>query len=93
MLGTIGAGDCKLALILDGTLKINLKNPTVAFDVTLFDRAGYQISPTAWEQYGKDNFGQHAVGTGPFKLVELLPGERCHLRTEPGLLGESDAIP
>ena len=65
------------------TLKINLLNPTVAFDVTLFDRAGYQISPTAWEQYGKDNFGQHAVGTGPFKLVELLPGERCTFERNP----------
>jgi peptide/nickel transport system substrate-binding protein len=65
------------------TLKINLKNPIVAFDVTLFDRAGYQISPTAWEQYGKDSFGQHAVGTGPFKLVELLPGERVTFERNP----------
>ncbi len=61
------------------TIKINLKQPTVAFPVTLFDRAGYQISPAAWQQYGKDNYGTHPAGTGPFKLVELVPGERSTL--------------
>src|SRR5262249_52685522 len=65
------------------TLKINLKNPTVAFDVTLFDRAGYQISPAAWKQYGPDNFGQHAIGTGPFTLTELVQGDHCTFDRNP----------
>ena len=65
------------------TLKINLKNPTVAFPVTLFDRAGYQISPTAWRRYGKDDYGAHPAGTGPFKLTEFKPGVSSTLVRNP----------
>ena len=35
----------------------------------------YMESPAAFEKYGKDS-GQHAVGTGPFKLVEWVRGQR-----------------
>lgn len=73
----------RVEVVDPSTVKIILKFPTVAFDVTLFDRSGYQISPTAWEQYGKESFGSHAIGTGPFKLVELLPGERATFERNP----------
>ena len=36
------------------------------------------ISPTAVEQWGED-FANHAVGTGPFKLEEYVPNERVVL--------------
>lgn len=32
------------------------------------------VSPTAYEQYGVDDFGTHAVGAGPFLLEELNTG-------------------
>jgi peptide/nickel transport system substrate-binding protein len=65
------------------TLKINLKQPTVAFPVTLFDRSGYQISPAAWQKYGKDNYGANPAGTGPFKVVELVPNDHTTLERNP----------
>ncbi len=33
-------------------------------------------SPTAVKKWGKD-YGQHPVGTGPYKLREWIPGEKC----------------
>jgi peptide/nickel transport system substrate-binding protein len=65
------------------TLKINLKQPTVAFPVTLFDRSAYQISPTAWQKYGKDSYGSNPAGTGPFKVVELVPNDHTTLERNP----------
>ena len=61
------------------SIKINLKQPTVAFPVTLFDRAGYMVSPAAWQKYGMDSYGQNPAGTGPFKLKEVVPGEKSTL--------------
>ncbi len=65
------------------TIKINLKSPTVAFPVTLFDRSAYQISPTAYQKSGKEKYAQNPVGTGPYKLVELVPGDRATLERNP----------
>ncbi len=65
------------------TIKINLKSPTVAFPVTLFDRSAYQISPTAWQKHGKEKYWQNPVGTGPYKLVEVVPGDRSTLERNP----------
>jgi peptide/nickel transport system substrate-binding protein len=64
-------------------LRINLKQPTVAFPVTLFDRSGYQISPAAWQKYGKENYGTHPAGTGPFKVAEIVPNDHTTLERNP----------
>ena len=36
----------------------------------------YMISPAAIQKHGNEGIGQHAVGTGPFKLVEWVRGQR-----------------
>lgn len=65
------------------TIKINLKSPTVAFPVTLFDRSAFQISPTAYQKVGKDQYAHAPVGTGPYKLVEFVPGDHVTLERNP----------
>lgn len=40
------------------------------------------MSPTAWEKYG-DEIGEHPVGTGPFRFVERIRGDRIVLERNP----------
>ena len=37
------------------------------------------MSPTSIKQYGNDNVGEHPVGTGPFKFVDRVRGQRITL--------------
>jgi peptide/nickel transport system substrate-binding protein len=58
------------------TFEIELSDPNAGFIEALASLPNYYIeSPAAFEKYGKD-VGQHAVGTGPFKLVEWVRGQR-----------------
>lgn len=57
------------------TVRLRLKHPYVPLLHYLADKAGTMISPTAFQKWGKD-YPKHAVGTGPFKLVEFRRGER-----------------
>ena len=67
----------------DYTLKITLKTPDNAFLVKLSYRDVIAVSKAAVEKYGKD-FGTKAfVGTGPFKLVEWLQGDRIVVERNP----------
>lgn len=34
------------------------------------------MSPSNWEKWGNENVGEHPVGTGPFKFVERVRGEK-----------------
>ena len=40
-------------------------------------------SPTALRQYSKNTYQWHQVGTGPYRLEEVVPGERIVLRRNP----------
>lgn len=51
------------------TVKITLKTPFAPFLSALFDWSGFVISPTAYKKWGKNDYGQHPIGTGPFKFV------------------------
>ena len=53
------------------TVKITLKNPFAPFLAIISDRAGYIVSPTARQKFGKD-FTRNPVGTGPFQFVEWV---------------------
>jgi len=37
------------------------------------------MSPKNWEKWGNENIGEHPVGTGPFKFVERVRGEKIVL--------------
>ena len=58
----------------DYTVKLNLKNPSVVILSALTNYAGYMISPTAIQKYGKD-IVRNPVGTGPFKMKEAVEGD------------------
>ena len=58
------------------TFQIELSEPNTGFIEAMASLPNYYIeSPAAFDKYGKD-VGQHAVGTGPFKLVEWVRGQR-----------------
>ena len=59
----------EVTVLDDYTVEVKLKHPFTPFLSIITDRAGYVVSPTARETYGKD-FTRNPVGTGPFKFVE-----------------------
>lgn len=62
----------------DATVEFVLNEPFAPFLNTLAHPAGHIVSPTAIETYG-DELGQNPVGTGPYKLVDWVRGERLTL--------------
>jgi len=60
------------------TVKLILKNPSSAILGALANYAGYMISPTAIQKYGKD-IVRNPVGTGPFKFKEAVEGDHITL--------------
>lgn len=70
-----------MEVVDDYTVKFILKFPFAPFLNYLCHPAGRIVSPKAIDMYGSDpaELGKHAVGTGPFKFVEWIPGERVVL--------------
>jgi len=46
------------------------------------------ISPTALKKYGNDNIGEHPTGTGPFKFVDRVRGQRITLARNDSYWGQ-----
>jgi ABC-type transport system substrate-binding protein len=46
------------------------------------------ISPTAIKKYGNEGIAQHLIGTGPFKVVEQVPGEKVVFKRFDGYWGQ-----
>jgi peptide/nickel transport system substrate-binding protein len=60
------------------TVRLILKEPSSAILGALANYAGYMISPTAIQKYGKD-IVRNPVGTGPFKFKEAVEGDHITL--------------
>ena len=59
------------------TFQLELEQPNAGLIEAMASLPNYYMeSPAAFEKYGKEGAGQHAVGTGPFKLVEWVRGQR-----------------
>jgi ABC-type transport system substrate-binding protein len=70
----------------DGTVRITLKQPFAAFLFRLAHSAGGIVSPAAHQKWGKD-LTLHPAGTGPFKFVEWVKGDRVVLERNDGYWG------
>ena len=70
----------------DSTVRVTLKQPFAAFLFRLAHSAGGIVSPTAHQKWGKD-LTLHPVGTGPFKFVEWVKGDRVVLERNDGYWG------
>ena len=60
----------------------NLKQKSPGLFSLLGERAGFMVSPTAWQKLGKD-FGNQPVGTGAFLLKEWVRGSQVTLEKNP----------
>ena len=60
------------------TVVFELKKPFAPLLAALAERPGFIVSPTAVKKWGA-NFGQHPVGTGPFRFVEFVQDSRVTL--------------
>jgi peptide/nickel transport system substrate-binding protein len=73
----------------DYTLRLTFSTPYAEWERMTLQSWGepLMISPTALKKYGNERLADHPVGTGPFKFVELIPGERIVLERFPGYWG------
>jgi peptide/nickel transport system substrate-binding protein len=62
-------------IVNSSTVRFRLKTPSAGFLSPFVDRSGFVASPAAVQQWGNDAYGQHPVGVGPFRLVELQPDQ------------------
>ncbi len=61
------------------TWRYTLKAPVGEFIRLLTDRVILIVSPAALQKYGSDQIVNHPTGTGPFKFVERVPGQKIVL--------------
>jgi peptide/nickel transport system substrate-binding protein len=72
-----------IEVVDDSTVVFHLQYPHGPFVRRLGVGQASIISPTAVQKWGED-FGSHAVGTGPFMLEEYVPNERVVLLRNEG---------
>ena len=86
--GSVGAVDRmgsyrESEVVDDYTIRVYFDEPTPNW---MYDLTGHWItavSPTALEEYGSDEFENHLVGTGPFKLKEEVFQTQVTLERNP----------
>lgn len=65
------------------TIQIKLKSPYAPLMDSLAQVYLGIASPTALKTYDRDTYQLHQVGTGPYRMVEYIPGDRMVLRRNP----------
>jgi peptide/nickel transport system substrate-binding protein len=69
------------------TFRMTLKEPR-AYLLALFDKVPMYVgSPTAIKKWGNDEFGNHPVGTGPFRFVSRESGSKITVERNPDYWG------
>jgi peptide/nickel transport system substrate-binding protein len=61
------------------TVRVRLKHPWIEFVRQLYATscgAFLITSPKAWEEHGQQGLANHPAGTGPYRFVEWVPGDR-----------------
>jgi peptide/nickel transport system substrate-binding protein len=77
------------------TAVFHLKTPFLGFVWNLANiqpSTGYVLSHKAWEKLGKDGYNQTPIGTGPFMLQSLTPGQQAVLVPNPNYWGTKPSI-
>ena len=69
------------------TVRITLDRPHAPFLAALATSPMSVVSPTAVKKWGAA-FGVHLVGSGPFRLASMIPGDRVVLERWDGYAGE-----
>jgi len=64
------------------TVQITMRGPFAPFIDSLTEISLAPVSPAAVQKYGRD-FGQNPVGTGPFKVREIVPNQRVSMVRNP----------
>jgi peptide/nickel transport system substrate-binding protein len=76
-----------IQVVDDHTIKLVLSKPFSFFIEELADSIGlglpWMVSPEAVKKYGNDGVKDHPTGTGPFRFVEEVKGERVVLEKNP----------
>ena len=73
----------------DYTLKLTFSKPYAEWERMTLQSWGepLMVSPTAVRKLKNEKFAEHPVGTGPFKFVENVPGDRIVLERFQGYWG------
>jgi peptide/nickel transport system substrate-binding protein len=72
------------------TIKVFLKHPFPEFARQLYATtcgSFFVVSPSAVETHGQEGLAKNPVGTGPFKFVEWVPGDRIVVERFDGYWG------
>ena len=72
------------------TIKVFLKHPFPEFVRQLYATtcgSFFVVSPAAVEKHGQEGLAKNPVGTGPFKFVEWVPGDRIVVERFDGYWG------
>ncbi|HLU41383.1 MAG TPA: ABC transporter substrate-binding protein, partial [Microthrixaceae bacterium] len=77
------AGLTSVEAVDDLTVVYHLDEPNAAFPDLLTGRVGMPVSPTAFQEMGRDAFGSRPVGTGPFMVQNWTPDDRITLTRNP----------
>jgi len=75
LVGIVGPALVEYEAIDEHTLQVTADRPRSGF-LGMLSGWGVQIvSPAAFEEFGNDNLGTNQVGTGPFSVESMVPGE------------------